>query len=122
MIKKGSRKAAFFRALPAQRGLQPERAASLPPAGGTGFAAPQALLPFIPTPCGDATKGDILFLEREYPPYTPKRKDEGPSPSTPHMAATTEQSVLNCCTSVANDIVAVCNGQEPKVKAQKPKF
>ena len=21
-----------------------------------------------------------------------------------------------------NDIVAVCNGQEPKVKAQKPKF
>ena len=41
---------------------------------------------------------------------------------TPHMAATTEQSVLNCCTSVANDIVAVCNGQEPKVKAQKPKF
>ena len=41
---------------------------------------------------------------------------------TPHMAATTEQSVLNCCTSVANDIVAVCNGQEPQVKAQKPKF
>ena len=41
---------------------------------------------------------------------------------TPHMAATTEQSVLNCCTSVANDIVAVCNGQEPKVKAQKTKF
>ena len=41
---------------------------------------------------------------------------------TPHMAATTEQSVLNCCTSVANDIVTVCNGQEPKVKAQKPKF
>ena len=33
-----------------------------------------------------------------------------------------EQSVLNCCTSVANDIVAVCNGQEPQVKAQKPKF
>ena len=41
---------------------------------------------------------------------------------TPHMAATTEQSVINCCTSVANDIVAVCNGQEPKVKAEKPKF
>ena len=39
---------------------------------------------------------------------------------TPHMAATTEQSVLNCCTSVANDIVAVCNGQEPKVKARSP--
>ena len=41
---------------------------------------------------------------------------------TPHMAATTEQSVINCCTSVANDIVAVCKGEEPKVKAQKPKF
>ena len=41
---------------------------------------------------------------------------------TPHMAATTEQSVLNCCTSVANDIVAVCNGEAPKVPANKPKF
>ena len=41
---------------------------------------------------------------------------------TPHMAATTEQSVLNCCTSVANDIVAVCNGQAPKCPATKPKF
>ena len=41
----------------------------------------------FPTPCGDATKGDILFLEREYPPYTPKRKDEGPSPSTPHIGS-----------------------------------
>ena len=41
---------------------------------------------------------------------------------TPHMAATTEQSVLNCCTSVANDIVAVCNGQAPKCPASKPKF
>ena len=39
----------------------------------------------FPTPCGDATKGDILFLEREYPPYTPKRKDEG-GPSTPDIA------------------------------------
>ena len=36
---------------------------------------------------GDADKGDILFLEREYPPYTPKRKDEGPSPSTPHIGS-----------------------------------
>ncbi len=41
---------------------------------------------------------------------------------TPHMAATTEQSVLNCCTSVANDIVAVCNGEAPKCPANKPKF
>ena len=45
----------------------------------------EALLLF-PTPCGDAGKGDILFLEREYPPYTPKRKDEGPSPSAPNIA------------------------------------
>jgi len=41
---------------------------------------------------------------------------------TPHMAATTEQSVLNCCTSVANDIVAVCKGEAPKCPAFKPKF
>lgn len=41
---------------------------------------------------------------------------------TPHMAATTEQSVLNCCTSVANDIVAVCNGNAPACPAFKPKF
>ena len=41
---------------------------------------------------------------------------------TLNFRTTTEQSVLNCCTSVANDIVAVCNGQEPQVKAQKPKF
>ena len=41
---------------------------------------------------------------------------------TPHMAATTEQSVINCCTSVADDIVAVCNGEAPKCPANKPKF
>ena len=40
---------------------------------------------FSPAPCGDAGKGDILFLEREYPPYTPKRKDEGEPPSTPAL-------------------------------------
>ena len=42
---------------------------------------------FSPHRVGDAVKGDILFLEREYPPYTPKRKDEGPSPSTPHIGS-----------------------------------
>lgn len=41
---------------------------------------------------------------------------------TPHTAATTVQSVLNCCTSVAEDIVAVCNGNAPKCPANKPKF
>ena len=30
-------------------------------------------------------KGDILFRKREYPLWNPKRKDEGPSPSTPHI-------------------------------------
>ena len=51
--------------------LQPERAAVL----------------FLPHCAGVRIKGDILFLEREYPPYTPKRKDEGPSPSTPHIGS-----------------------------------
>ena len=37
---------------------------------------------FSPHRVGDTDKGDILFLEREYPPYTPKRKDEG-SPLDP---------------------------------------
>ena len=36
---------------------------------------------------GVRIKGAILSLEREYPPYTPKRKDEGPSPSTPHIGS-----------------------------------
>ena len=33
------------------------------------------------------SKGIFSFSEREYPPYTPKRKDEGPSPSTPHIGS-----------------------------------
>ena len=36
---------------------------------------------------GERVKGAILFRKREYPPYTPKRKDEGPSPSTPHIGS-----------------------------------
>ena len=60
----------LLRALPRAGILQPERAAFL----------------FLPHCAGVRIKGDILFLEREYPPYTPKRKDEGPSPSTPHIA------------------------------------
>ena len=39
-----------------------------------------------PRPFSWGCKGDILFLEREYPPYTPKRKEVGPSPTTPHIA------------------------------------
>ena len=32
------------------------------------------------------SKGIFSFSEREYPPYTPKRKDEGEGPSTPGIA------------------------------------
>ena len=49
------------------------------------FLRPQGALYYPPHRVGDAGKGDILFLEREYPPYTPKRKDEG-GPSTPDIA------------------------------------
>jgi len=41
---------------------------------------------------------------------------------TPHMAAQTQQAISNCCTTVVNDIIAVCNGQEPKWPAKPPKF
>ena len=60
-----------MRALQRAEILQTERAAFL----------------FLPHCAGVRIKGDILFLEREYPPYTPKRKDEGPSPSTPHIGS-----------------------------------
>ena len=59
---------------PAQRGLQPERASSLPPAGGMGFAAPQALLPFIPTPCGSESKGPFSFAKENGPFGTPRER------------------------------------------------
>ena len=61
----------FLRALQRAEILQPERAAFL----------------FLPHCAGVRIKGDILFLEREYPPYTPKRKDEGPSPSSLHFGS-----------------------------------
>ena len=41
-----------------------------------------------PAPCGSALKGDILFLRKRISPFkSPKRKDEGPSPSTPHIGS-----------------------------------
>ena len=61
--------------------LQPERAAFL----------------FLPHCAGVRIKGDILFLEREYPPYTPKRKDEGSPPRPPTLAVCS----LNSCTRCA---------------------
>ena len=51
---------------------------------------------FSPHRVGDADKGDILFLEREYPPYTPKRKDEGPSPLTPHIGSFWNKNCTRC--------------------------
>ena len=58
-----------MRALQRAEILQPERAAFL----------------FLPHCAGVRIKGDILFLEREYPPYTPKRKDEGRPPRPPTL-------------------------------------
>ena len=52
-----------------------------------GFCSPKGLLFYFSRTVRERIKGDILFLEREYPPYTPKRKDEGPSPSTPHIGS-----------------------------------
>ena len=34
-------------------------------------------------PAGGRGKGDILFREREYPPYTPKRTGGGGGPGAP---------------------------------------
>ena len=53
---------------------------------GASFLRPQGVLYYPPHRVGDAGKGDILFLEREYPPYTPKRKDEGSPPRPPNIA------------------------------------
>ena len=41
----------------------------------------------LPHRAGVRVRGIFSFSEREYPPYTPKRKDEGPSPSTPHIGS-----------------------------------
>ena len=38
-------------------------------------------------PAGGGGKGAILFRKREWPLWNPKRKDEGPSPSTPHIGS-----------------------------------
>ena len=69
----GSRKAAFFCALPAQRGFLSQR----------GSAA--SLFPH--TVVGAGTRGIFLLSQKEESsPYTPKRKDEG-GPSTPDIAS-----------------------------------
>ena len=68
----------FLRALQRARILQPERAAS------------------VPAPCRGRVQGAILFLEREYPPYTPKRKDEGRPPRPPTLRALFLKDCTRC--------------------------
>ena len=55
----GSRKAAFFCALPAQRGF---------------YRSAAALLPFIPTPCGSESKGPFSFAKENGPFGTPRER------------------------------------------------
>ena len=38
---------------------------------------------------------------------------------TPHTAATTEESVINCCTSCATDLVNICYGRPVVCPANK---
>ena len=40
-----------------------------------------------PTPCGDAAKGDILFLRKRISPLHPQEKGRGESPSTPDIGS-----------------------------------
>ena len=69
------------------RALQRGSAAGVARPQGAGILQPErAAFLFLPHCAGVRIKGDILFREREYPPYTPKRKDAGPSPSTPDIA------------------------------------
>ena len=55
----GSRKAAFF---------------NPSPRSGVFIAAPQALLPFIPTPCGSESKGPFSFAKENGPFGTPRER------------------------------------------------
>ncbi|MBQ2425116.1 MAG: hypothetical protein II263_01265, partial [Lachnospiraceae bacterium] len=38
---------------------------------------------------------------------------------TPHTAASTEQSIIRCCETAANDIMAVLEGRAPKYQFNK---
>ena len=64
------------------------------------FLRPQGALYYPPHRVGDAGKGDILFLEREYPPYTPKRKDEGSSPRPPTLRDCSLNDCARCAVRV----------------------
>ena len=43
------------------------------------------------------SKGDTLFLEREYPPLNPREKDEGSCPSTPLTLTVSCLKSYNAC-------------------------
>ena len=52
---------------------------------------------FIPTPCGDATRGDVLFPRKEnIPPYTPQEKGTRGLPPRPRTLAV---SILKSCSA-----------------------
>ena len=56
------------------------------PVGRRGGCSAAALL-LAPHRVGTRERGIFSFREREYPPYTPKRKDEGSLPSTPDIGS-----------------------------------
>ena len=72
---------------------------------------------FSPHRVGDADKGDILFLEREYPPYTPKRKDEGSPPRPPTLAVCSLNNCTRCATADSrskSNRIAIPNAAPPR--------
>ena len=52
-----------------------------------GFIAARQRCIVVPHTVWERVKGAILFRKREWPLWNPKRKDEGPSPSTPHIGS-----------------------------------
>ena len=84
------------------------------------FLRPQGALYYPPHRVGDAGKGDILFLEREYPPYTPKRKDEGSPPRPPTLAVCSLNNCTRCavwvrCTWLRHESSAIRYQSQPRL-------
>ena len=75
----------------------------------------------IPAPCGSALKGDILFLRKRISPLTPpKRKDEGPSPSTPHIGSLDLEELLSLrnrvrCTWLRHESLQFVTDLQPRL-------
>ena len=62
---------------------------------------------------------DLLLTEKEPLPMDSPLYTLDNVILTPHTAASTEQFVLRCCETVADDICAVINGQDAKFAANK---